>query len=104
MYAVLKTGAKQYPVKQGDILRIEKIEAEPGTTVDMKDILFYRDDNQTLVGKPILDNVTLQATVLRHGKEKKIDIFNFKRRKRFERRKGHRQQFTEIQVDAITVE
>ncbi len=104
MYAVVKTGGKQYPVKEGDVLRVEKLSAEPGAVIDMPDVLFYRDDEKTLVGKPTLDNVKLQARVLRHGKEKKIDVFKFKRRKRYERRKGHRQEFSEIKIDTINVE
>ena len=104
MYAVIETGGKQYPVKEGDVLRIEKMDAEPGTAISMVRVLFYRDDQKTLIGKPVLENVKLQATILRHGKEKKIKVFTFKRRKRYERRKGHRQQFTEIKVDKIAVQ
>ena len=103
MYAIIKTGGKQYPVREGDVLRVEKIAAEPGSKVSMKEVLFYRDDEKTLVGKPVVDNVTLEATVIRHGKEKKIKIFTYKRRKRYERRKGHRQQFTEIKIEKIMV-
>lgn len=104
MYAVIETGGKQYPVKEGDVLRIEKMNAAPGTTIDMDRVLFYRDDQKTLIGKPVLENVKLQVTVLRHGKEKKIRVFTYKRRKRYERRQGHRQQFTEIKVDKIAVQ
>jgi len=103
MYAVIKTGGKQYTVKEGDVLRVEKIATEPGNKIDIDDVLFYHDDKKTLVGKPVVDNVKLEATVLRHGKDKKIHVFTYKRRKRYERRKGHRQQFTEVKIDKINV-
>ena len=103
MYAIIRTGGKQYPVREGDVLKVEKLGAEPGTTVSLDDVLYYSDEKQTFVGSPVLDNVKLEATVLRHGKDRKIKVFTFKRRKRYERRKGHRQQFTEVKVDKISV-
>ena len=104
MYAIIRTGGKQYPVKEGDVLRIEKLPVEPGAKINIEDVLFYRDDEKVLVGKPVVENARLEATVLRHGKERKIRVFTYKRRKRYERRKGHRQQFTEIKIDKISVE
>jgi large subunit ribosomal protein L21 len=103
MYAIIRTGGKQYPVHEGDVLRIEKLGVEPGSTIQLDDVLFYRDDKKTLTGKSDLSGVKLEATVLRHGKERKIKVFTFKRRKRYERRQGHRQEFTEIKVDKISV-
>lgn len=104
MYAIIKTGGKQSPVKEGDVLRIEKIGAEPGAKITLNEVLFYRDEQKSLVGNPVLQNVKVEATVLRHGKDRKIRIFKYKRRKRYERRKGHRQQFTEIKIDKIIAE
>lgn len=104
MYAIIRSGGKQYPVKEGDVLRVEKLAVEPGTKINIEDVLFYRDEEKVLVGKPVVENVKLEATVLRHGKERKIRVFTYKRRKRYERRKGHRQQFTEIKIDKISVE
>ena len=103
MYAIIRSGGKQYPVREGDVLRVEKIAAQPGDKIDLGDVLLYHDDEKTLVGKPVVDNVKLEATVIRHGKDKKVVVFTYKRRKRFERRKGHRQQFTEIKIDKINV-
>ncbi|MCX7765801.1 MAG: 50S ribosomal protein L21 [Candidatus Sumerlaeia bacterium] len=104
MYAIIKTGGKQCPVKEGDILKIEKIGVEPGTKITLDEVLFYRDEQKSLVGNPLLQNVKVEATVLKHGKDRKIRIFKYKRRKRYERRKGHRQQFTEIKIDKIIAE
>ncbi len=103
MYAIIRTGGKQYPVREGDVVRVEKLGAEPGAKITLDDVLFYRDEKKSLVGSPVVTNVKLEATILRHGKDKKIHIYTYKRRKRFERRKGHRQQFTEIKVDKIIV-
>ncbi len=104
MYAIIKAGGKQSPVKVGDVLRIEKIGAEPGAKITLNEVLFYRDEQKSLAGNPVLQNVKVEATVLRHGKDRKIRIFKYKRRKRYERRKGHRQQFTEIKIDKIVAE
>ena len=102
MYAVVKTGGKQYKVKEGDIFRVEKLPGEIGTEIAFEDVLMISDGENVQVGTPCLDNVTVKGTVVEQGQAKKIIVFKYKRRKRYRRKQGHRQQFTSIKVDSIT--
>ncbi len=102
MYAVVKTGGKQYKVKEGDIFRVEKLPGEIGTEIAFEDVLMISDGENVQVGTPCLDNVTVKGTVVEQGQAKKIIVFKYKRRKRYRRKQGHRQQFTTIKVDSIT--
>ena len=102
MYAVVKTGGKQYKVKEGDIFRVEKLPGEVGTEIAFEDVLMVSDGENVQVGTPCLDNVIVKGTVVEQGQAKKIIVFKYKRRKRYRRKQGHRQQFTSIKVDSIT--
>jgi len=101
MYAVIAAGGKQYKVRQGDILRVEKIPGEVGSPVSFDKVLMYSDGEITSIGQPALDNVAVKGSIVDQGKAKKIIVFKYKKRKRFRRKKGHRQPYTAVKIDSI---
>ena len=101
MYAVIKTGGKQYRVIAGERLKVEKLEVEIGGTVTLDQILMVSDGDKTTIGSPIIKGATVKATVLSHGRGDKVMIFKFRRRKHYRKTQGHRQSFTEIQIGEI---
>jgi len=104
MYAIFETGGKQYKVAAGDVLRIEKIDGDAGKKIKFENVLAFSDGNGALqTGTPYLDAVTVNATVLASGKSKKIIIFKFKSKKDYRKKQGHRQPFTEIEIDNFNV-
>lgn len=103
MYAVFKTGGKQYKASKGDVVRVEKIKADAGQTVDLDQVLMVRDDNdKVVVGTPMVQGGKVTATVLAHGRADKIRIIKFRRRKHSRRTQGHRQHYTDLQITAIS--
>ncbi|NKB65046.1 MAG: 50S ribosomal protein L21 [Gammaproteobacteria bacterium] len=100
MYAVVETGGKQYKVAVGDKLKVEKIEAEAGSSIDFDRVLMIADGDQVTVGSPLVET-SVTGTVLSHGKNKKIRVFKMKRRKNYRRTQGHRQFFTEVEITGI---
>lgn len=100
MYAVIKTGGKQYRVAVGDKLKVESINANEGDTVTLDEVLMIGDGDKLQVGTPTLDS-SVQATVLSNGRGKKLRIVKFRRRQNSRTRTGHRQNFTEIEITAI---
>ena len=103
MYAVIATGGKQYKVKEGDILRVEKIPGEIGADVSFDKILMFSDGENVKIGQPVLDDVAVNRHIVSQGKSKKIIVFKYKRRKRYRRKQGHRQQYTAVKIDNIQV-
>ena len=101
MHAVFITGGKQYRVKAGDTLKVEKLTADEGAEVEFDQILFTSDGESAKVGTPYLDGCKVKATVTGHGRAKKIKIINFKRRKHHMKRKGHRQYYTKVKITDI---
>ncbi|MCX7902698.1 MAG: 50S ribosomal protein L21 [Burkholderiaceae bacterium] len=101
MYAVIKTGGKQYRVSTGDRLRVESIAAEVGSVVTLTDVLAVGDGQTLRVGHPRVPGASVKATVLAHGRGEKVRIFKLKCRKHYQKRAGHRQNFTELRIDAI---
>jgi large subunit ribosomal protein L21 len=101
MYAVIVTGGKQYKVAQGDRLRVEKIEAEVGDTVELDQVRLLSGDDGIVVDPKKLTSAKVIAEVVDRGKRKKIRVFKMKRRKNYARHYGHRQQFTEIKIQSI---
>ena len=101
MYAVIKTGGKQYKVAQGHTLKIEKLFAEVGTSVDFDKVLLVDDGKQIKIGSPVVDGGKVTATVEAHGRGKKVQIIKFKRRKHHRKQMGHRQHYTEIKITGI---
>lgn len=100
-YAIIRTGGKQYRVSQGDRLRVEKLAAEPGAEVSLEEVLALGEGSNLQCGTPTLDGKMVQARILRHGRGRKIKIWKFKRRKGYEKRQGHRQDFTELEITSV---
>jgi large subunit ribosomal protein L21 len=101
MYAIVNTGGKQYKVRQGDILRVEKISGELGSLVSLDRVLMFSDGENVRIGQPILDDIAVKGHIVEQGKSKKIIVFKYKKRKRYRRKQGHRQQYTAIKIDSI---
>jgi len=102
MYAVISTGGKQYKLAQGDVCRVEKLDAEEGATVEIDKVLMIADGDNINIGTPFVDGGKVTATVKSHGRAKKVEIMKFRRRKHHQKRTGHRQYYTEIEVTAIS--
>lgn len=102
MYAVIKTGGKQYRVEPGDKLRVESLDVEEGDTINLDSVLMVGDGDNISVGTPELAGATVSATVMSHGRGKKIDIIKFRRRKHYRRQMGHRQNYTELKIEGIS--
>lgn len=101
MYAVIKTGGKQYKVAAGDYLKVEKLDGDVGSKVVIDKILMVADGDNVTIGSPLVTGAKVNATVLSHGKGDKVMIFKFHRRKHYRKTQGHRQSYTEIQIDDI---
>ena len=101
MYAVIKSGGKQYKVSPGDVVRVEKLEKEAGTTVEFSEVLAVNNDQNLVVGSPLVANACVSGTVVETGKAKKVLIFKYKRKKQYKVFRGHRQRFTAVKIDAI---
>ena len=101
MYAVIKTGGKQYRVREGDTLRVEKLAAEAGAKVQFDQILMVGEGDNVTVGTPYISGSQVSATVISQGRGEKIKVVKFKRRKNYLRRNGHRQAFTEVEITNI---
>ena len=102
MYAVFRTGGKQYRAAKGDVLRLEKIEADEGATVKFDDVLLIGEGADIKVGNPVLTGSSVSGKVLRQGKTKKVPVVKFKRRQNYLRQGTHRQFFTEVEITAIS--
>ena len=102
MYAVVNTGGKQYKVQQGEILRVEKIPGDVGSPVTFDRVLMFSDGENIKVGQPVLDDIAVSGHIVEQGRAKKIIVFKYKRRKRYRRKQGHRQEYTAVQIDSIT--
>jgi large subunit ribosomal protein L21 len=102
MYAVIATGGKQYRVTKDGVLRVEKLDAELGATVEFGEVLLVGEGANVKIGAPLLSGGKVMATVLRHGKGPKVSIVKFRRRKHYLRQKNHRQLFTEVKVTDIS--
>jgi large subunit ribosomal protein L21 len=102
MYAVIATGGKQYRVEKGGVLRIEKLTAEAGSTVEFNEVLLIADGDQVRVGSPLLVGGKVTATVQKHALGDKVSVVKFRRRKHYLRQKTHRQPFTEVRITEIS--
>jgi large subunit ribosomal protein L21 len=103
MYAVFRTGGKQFRAEPGLHLKVPTLDAEPGDTVTFDDVLIASDGDTVQVGSPVVDGAQVKAEVVGHGKDQKIIVFKRKRRKGYRRKQGHRQKFTEIRVDQVVL-
>ncbi len=102
MYAVIQTGGKQYRVSEGTTLKVEKISADEGASVELDKVLMVADGDDVKVGAPYVEGGKVTATVKSHGRGKKVQIIKFKRRKHHMKRQGHRQAYTELEVTGIS--
>jgi large subunit ribosomal protein L21 len=98
MYAIIRSGDKQFRAEPGATIRVPSLEAEPGDTVTFDQVLVASTDDGVNVGAPTVDGASVTGEVVRHGRDKKVIIFKWKRRKNYRRKKGHRQGFTEVRI------
>jgi large subunit ribosomal protein L21 len=104
MYAVFETGGKQYRAQEGDILKVEKIGADQGVSVDFDKVLMVSDGEEVKVGTPYVAGGKVTATIKAHGRGEKINIVKFRRRKHHQKRTGHRQYYTELEITGISAD
>ena len=102
MYAVVEIAGAQVKVKEGDRIRVSRLQAEAGEKVTMDRVLLLSQEDATSVGTPHVPGAAVEASVLGHGRDKKVIVFKMKRRKGFRKKNGHRQSFTELQIEGIT--
>lgn len=101
MYAVVKTGGKQYKVQEGQTVRVEKIDGDVGQSIRLDQVLMFSDGETVTVGQPVLGDVAVNGQIVCQDKARKVIVFKYKRRKRYRRKQGHRQPFTAIRIDSI---
>ncbi|MFZ5512808.1 MAG: 50S ribosomal protein L21 [Pseudomonadota bacterium] len=102
MYAVIKTGGKQYKVAPGEKLKIEQIPADVGAQVNFDQVLMVGDGDAVKLGNPVVAGASVQATVVAQGRGEKVKIFKMRRRKHYQKHQGHRQNYTEVRIDGIS--
>ena len=101
MYAVVRTGGKQYRLGVGDSVKVEKLSDEVGNIVELSQILMVSDGGEVKVGTPLVTGASVKAEIVGHGRNKKIRVFKMKRRKKYRRTQGHRQAFTQLKITGI---
>jgi large subunit ribosomal protein L21 len=101
MYAVIRTGGKQYRVEEGDVVKIEKIDGDRGSQTTFGDVLLLGSDDDTQVGTPLVEGASVSGTIVEQDRDKKIIVFKFRRRKSYIRKQGHRQAYTRVRIDGI---
>lgn len=102
MYAIIKTGGKQYKVSEGDLVRVEKLPYEVGETVEFDEVLLVANDSDVKVGAPTVANAKVSATVEDQNKAKKIIVYKYKPKKMYRKKQGHRQPYTLVKIDSIS--
>ena len=103
IFAIVATGGKQHKVSPGQIIEVEKIPGDEGSTVELDEVLFVADDDNFNVGQPTLDGAKVKATIVEQGRQKKIIVFKYKNKIRYRRKRGHRQNFTKLMIDEIVL-
>jgi len=101
MYAVVKSGGKQHLVSEGDFFKVEKLAGEVGDEVELDNVLLVSKDGELNLGRPLVEGAKVKGTIVEQGREKKIIVYKFKRRKGYRKKQGHRQYYTGIKVSAI---
>lgn len=101
MYAIFRTGGRQYEAKPGQIVKLEKISGEVGENVTLDQVLLFSEGDQVRIGRPLVEGVAVKATIVEQGRLRKIVIFKHKRRKDYRKKQGHRQSFTAVRVENI---
>ncbi len=103
MHAVIKTGGKQYIVKKGDILKIEKIDKKVGSKINFKDVLLYFDEKTQKIGNPQVTGAKVEGEILEQGRDKKVSIIKYKSKTRYHRKKGHRQAYSKVKIEKVAL-
>ena len=103
MFAVIESGGKQHTVSEGDSLKVELISAEEGSTLEFDKVLMISNGKESKIGSPYLDNAKVTATLVSHGKHDKIKVFKMKRRKDYRRTYGHKQNYSQVQIESISL-
>jgi len=101
VYAIIRTGGKQYRVEKGDVVRVERLDGAIGSTVTLADVLLVGGEGEPRVGSPRLEGVSVVGTVVEQDRDAKIRVFKYKKRKHYRRTRGHRQSFTAVRIDAV---
>lgn len=101
MYAVIQTGGKQYKVNQGEVLKVEKLAGEAGDKITLEQVLLISDGEAVRIGSPTIAGARVTAEVIEQGRNKKITVYKYKKRKNYRRKQGHRQAFTKIKIETI---
>jgi len=104
MYAVIRTGGKQYRVSPGDRVKVERLEADEGSPVVFGEVLLVGDGSEVRVGTPLVEDAQVRATALGQGRGKKVIVYKFKRRKGYHKKQGHRQDYTLVQIDEVVMD
>ncbi len=101
MYAIIRTGGKQYQVAAGDTLKVERIQGEVGDTIEINEVLLVADGDDVTIGQPLVDGASVTAKIAEQGRAKKILVFKKKKRKGYQVKNGHRQQYTALTIEEI---
>ncbi len=101
MYAIIRTGGKQYRVKPGDVVRVERLDGAVGSSVTLGDVLLVAGDGEPRVGSPLVAGVSVLGTVVEQDRDAKVRVFKYKKRKHYRRTRGHRQSFTAVRIDSV---
>lgn len=101
MYAIVETGGKQYKAMVGATIDVEKLDAEVGQAIELERVLMVAQEGHIRVGRPVLEDVKVSATVLEHGRRRKVIIFKYRAKQRYRRKAGHRQTYTRLRIDRI---
>lgn len=104
MYAIIKTAGKQYRVAPGDVVRLDKLQQEVGAPVEFDHVLVIQDEEKAAIGQPLVEKARVVGTVVETGRARKIKVLKFKRRKQYRVRRGHRQPYTDVRIEAIHAE
>ncbi|MGE4558758.1 MAG: 50S ribosomal protein L21 [Desulfobulbus sp.] len=102
MYAIVRTGGKQYQVEAGDTLRVEKLQGEVGDTLELSDVLLVVDGESVKIGQPVVDGAKVVAKIVEQGRHKKVLVFKKRRRKGYQVMRGHRQMYTALNIETIS--
>jgi large subunit ribosomal protein L21 len=103
MYAVIRTGGRQYRVEEGHYLDVQKLPYEEGDSFEIDDVLLIGDDDKTVIGQPIVEGAKVKATVMKQWRDKKVIVFKYRQRTNYRRKKSHRHHYTRIMIDSISV-
>jgi len=104
MYAVVEIGGSQYKVEKGDVIKVDKLDSDIGSTIELDKVLLVKQDENTIsIGKPVVKGAEIKAKILEHGKDNKVLVFKKKRRTGYQKLRGHRQQFSKIKIEDINI-